>query len=198
MSWNADVSLEWYANADSMLSTAVYYKQFNGGSVPVVVGENFDIDGVSVTVPVEQLATSDQKSDLIGFELTGSHSFSYLPGIFAGLGVKASYNYAHSNFKTEDLRTGESTDPSTGIVTRASWSRPTSSACPSTWPRRRCTGAGQAGPAGHLQVPLRLLPAVRRRPGAEPLRARQWLAGLPRHLQGEQAPVGLAVGQQPH
>jgi len=117
MSWNADVSLEWYANADSMLSTAVYYKQFNGGSVPVVVGEAFDIDGVSVTVPVEQLATSDQKSDLIGFELTGSHAFSYLPGIFSGLGVKASYNYAHSNFKTEDLRLGESTDPANGLVT---------------------------------------------------------------------------------
>ena len=117
MSWNADVSLEWYANADSMLSTAVYYKQFNGGSVPVVVGENFDIDGVSVTVPVEQLATSDQKSDLFGVEFTASHSFSYLPGIFSGLGVKASYNYAHSNFKTEDLRLGESTDPITGVFT---------------------------------------------------------------------------------
>jgi TonB-dependent receptor len=117
MSWNADVSLEWYANADSMLSTAIYYKQFNGGSVPVVVGETFDIDGQSVTVPVEQLATSDQKSDLIGFEFTGSHSFSYLPGIFSGLGVKASYNYAHPNFKTEDLRLGESTDPITGVFT---------------------------------------------------------------------------------
>ncbi|WP_282294957.1 TonB-dependent receptor [Stenotrophomonas sp. PS02289] len=117
MSWNADVSLEWYANADSILSTAVYYKQFNGGSMPVVVDETFEIDGESVSVPVEQLATSNQKSDLFGFELTGSHTFSYLPGIFSGLGVKASYNYADSNFRTEDLRLGESTDPVTGVVT---------------------------------------------------------------------------------
>jgi len=117
MSWNGDLSLEWYANEDTMLSGALYYKQFNGGSMPVIVNETFDIDGQSVTVPVEQLATSDQKSDLFGVEFTASHSFSYLPGIFSGLGVKASYNYADSNFKTEDLRLGESTDPATGVVT---------------------------------------------------------------------------------
>ncbi|ASR42252.1 TonB-dependent receptor [Xanthomonas citri pv. mangiferaeindicae] len=117
MSWNGDVSLEWYANDDTLLSGALYYKQFNGGSMPVVVDETFIIDGRTVVVPVQQLATSDQTSDLFGVEFTASHSLSYLPGIFSGLGVKVSYNYADSNFETEDLRLGASTDPISGVVT---------------------------------------------------------------------------------
>ncbi|EEN8126322.1 TonB-dependent receptor, partial [Salmonella enterica subsp. enterica serovar Typhimurium] len=31
MSWNGDLSLEWYPNPDTMLAGAVYWKQFNGG-----------------------------------------------------------------------------------------------------------------------------------------------------------------------
>ncbi|WP_028920769.1 TonB-dependent receptor [Pseudoxanthomonas suwonensis] len=117
LSWNADLSLEWYANEDSMLGAAVYYKQFNGGFIPVVLDESFVIDGQDVVVPVVQDATTNEKSDLTGFELTAAHRFSWLPKPLDGLGFKLSYNYADSNFRTHDLRLGDQLDPETGEVT---------------------------------------------------------------------------------
>lgn len=116
MSWNADLSFEWYPDADSLLAVAVYYKQFTGGEIPVLVDETFVIDGESVVVAVEQLDTTDDKSDLFGFEFTGSHRFSYLPAPFDGLGVKVSYNYADSNFENHDINLGDQLDPETGEV----------------------------------------------------------------------------------
>lgn len=117
MSWNADLSFEWYPNPDSMLSAAVYYKQFTGGDLPALVNETFVIDGESVTVPVELYVTTDKKSDLVGVELTGTHRFSYLPAPFDGLGVKVSYNYADSNFENHDISLGNQIDPETGEIT---------------------------------------------------------------------------------
>lgn len=117
LSWNADLSLEWYPNPDSILSMAVYHKIFNGGFIPSVIDETFVIDGQTVTVPVVQDSTTDEDSRLTGFELTAAHRFSNLPAPFDGLGFKASYNYADSDFRTEDLRLGERVDPLTGVVT---------------------------------------------------------------------------------
>ncbi|AKC85964.1 TonB-dependent receptor [Pseudoxanthomonas suwonensis] len=116
LSWNADLSLEWYPNPDSLLGLAVYYKQFAGGFIPVLIDESFMIDGNEVIVPVVQDATTDDKSELTGFEVTATHRFSYLPAPFDGLGFKLSYNYADSNFKTHDLRLGDQLDPETGEV----------------------------------------------------------------------------------
>ncbi|GAA0652555.1 TonB-dependent receptor [Brevundimonas lenta] len=117
MSWNADLSLEWYPNADSIVSAAVYYKQFNGGFMPVVIDETFVIDGQTVTVPVIQDSATDEDSELLGFELTAAHRFSNLPAPFDGLGFKASYNYADTDYETHDLRLGDQLDPITGVVT---------------------------------------------------------------------------------
>jgi len=117
LSWNADLSWEWYPNPDSMLSAAIYYKQFTGGAIPSISNETFVIGGKPVVVPVTQTTTTRDKSDLTGLELTAVHRFSYLPKPFDGLGFKLSYNYADSNFKTQDLRLGDLIDPATGIVT---------------------------------------------------------------------------------
>lgn len=117
LSWNADLSWEWYANPDSMLSAAVYYKVFNGGFIPTVLDETFVIDGQSVVVPVVQDITTDEDSHLYGFELTAAHRFSNLPAPFDGLGFKASYNYADADYETHDLRLGDQIDPDTGVVT---------------------------------------------------------------------------------
>ncbi|MBX9461231.1 MAG: TonB-dependent receptor, partial [Brevundimonas sp.] len=51
MSWNADLSLEYYANRDSLFSLAVYAKQFTGGFEPVAYDETFTIDGQAVVGP---------------------------------------------------------------------------------------------------------------------------------------------------
>jgi iron complex outermembrane recepter protein len=118
LSWNADFSYEWYPNDDSILSAALYYKQFNGGFRSTVVNESYVIDGNTVVVPVVVSDATDDKSDLYGVELTAAHRFSYLPNPFDGLGFKLSYNYAISDFETEDLRLGDQFDPLTGTVTQ--------------------------------------------------------------------------------
>ncbi|WP_324749777.1 TonB-dependent receptor [Sphingomonas sp. LY54] len=117
MSWNADASLEYYLNKDSMFSGALYYKKFNGGFIPVRYDEQFVIDGENVTVPVVQTANSDRKSRIWGYELTLTHRFSWLPGALSGLGTKLSYNYANSNFENEDVNLGDIMDPVTGVIT---------------------------------------------------------------------------------
>lgn len=118
MSWNADLSLEWYPNPDAILSAALYYKRFEGGFSNVVFNEDFVIDGRSITVPVVQQQNSGQASTIKGLELTGAYRFSNLPEPFDGLGFKLGYNYADSNFRTEDIRLGDLSDPFTGAVTQ--------------------------------------------------------------------------------
>lgn len=114
MSWNADLSFEWYPNRDSLLSTAVFYKKFQGGFENVAVNETYTVGGTQITVPVAVPQTSDRKSEIIGIEFNGAYRFSWLPHPFDGLGVKASYSYADSSFETQDLRLGDQKDPLTG------------------------------------------------------------------------------------
>lgn len=117
LSWNADLSLEWYPDPASLFSAALYFKRFNGATISTVINEPFVIGGNAVSVPVVQPTTSSQKSNLEGLELTASHRFTSLPAPFDGFGIKASYNYNHSNYKTEDLLLGAQADPSTGVTT---------------------------------------------------------------------------------
>lgn len=118
MSWNADVSLEWYPNRDSIVAGALYYKRFSGGFIPVLIDETFNIGGQDVTVPVTQTTNSNRKSYLWGFELTLANRFSWLPKPLDGLGAKLSYNYAKSNFENEDITYGDVLSPATGQITQ--------------------------------------------------------------------------------
>jgi len=117
MSWNADASLEYYLNKDSLFSATVYYKQFTGGFIPVVLNEDFSIGGQNYSIPVVQTQNSDKKSRVYGFEVTLANRFSWLPAPLDGLGGKVSYNYANSNFKNEDIRLGAVYDPVTDETT---------------------------------------------------------------------------------
>lgn len=105
-SWNYDAGFEWYPNDDSIFAISAYYKRFQGGFDNVVSNETFNLNGADVIFPVSVQQVSERKSNLYGFEFTGSHSFSYLPGYWSGLGAKVSYNYADSNFEFEDSRYG--------------------------------------------------------------------------------------------
>lgn len=117
MSWNADLSFEYYANKDTLLAAAVYYKRFTGGRIPFEQDEDFTIGGTSYSVPVTQTTNSDEQSNLYGLEVTASNQFTWLPHPLDGLGAKVSYNYAWTNFKTQDIRYGDLIDPATGVVT---------------------------------------------------------------------------------
>ncbi|UYY58161.1 TonB-dependent receptor [Sphingomonas sp. S2-65] len=117
MSWNGDVSLEWYPNRDTILAGTFFYKKFGGGFVPVRIDESFQIDGDDVSVPVTQRQNSDEQSRVIGFEVTLSNRFSWLPKPLDGFGAKISYSYADLNFRNYDIRLGDVADPDTGTVT---------------------------------------------------------------------------------
>jgi TonB-dependent receptor len=116
MSWNADAAIEYYANKDTLLAATLYYKRFTGGRVPIETEEDFTIGGATYSVPVTQTTNSDDQSDLYGLELTASNQFTWLPKPLDGFGVKLSYNYAWSNFKTQDIRYGDVIDSATGNV----------------------------------------------------------------------------------
>jgi iron complex outermembrane recepter protein len=100
-----DLSLEWYANADTLVSGALFYKELKAGIVPAgdaSLTETFVIGNQTFTVPVAQERNSDQTRNLSGVELTVQHSLSYLPGAWAGLGFQLGYTYVDSNFAYVD------------------------------------------------------------------------------------------------
>lgn len=106
-SMNYDLGLEWYVNDDTLLSGAVYYKNFIGGFENVAQTYDVNINGELVAGPVPSTATSDDEAGLYGLELTATHAFDYLPGFLSGTGVKWSYNYAQSDFEFEDQHGGD-------------------------------------------------------------------------------------------
>ena len=128
-SWNVDLAVEWYPNADTVLAVGAYYKQFEGGYQNTFIDSTFTIIGdgsndtndallatglipdpvdpnavgsLEITAPISSIETTDDESDLFGIEVTASHAFTYLPGFLSGFGGKLSYNYADSNFEFED------------------------------------------------------------------------------------------------
>ena len=107
LSTNVDLGLEWYANADTMVAGAIYWKEFNGGFETVAQLESFNLDGNQVQGLVETTQISDKDSTIKGFELSLTHSFDYLPGFWSGFGGKFSYNYADSDFEFEDQYGGD-------------------------------------------------------------------------------------------
>ncbi len=116
MSWNGDLAFEYYANKDTLFAATAYYKRFSGGKIPIITDEDFTIGGQDYAVPVTQTANSNAKADLYGLEVTASNRFSWLPHPLDGLGVKLSYNYAWSNYKTQDIRYGDVVDGVTGAL----------------------------------------------------------------------------------
>ena len=109
LSWNFDAAVEWYPNPDTIVAIGAYYKVFDGELQTIAQQETFVIDGEDVTVPVEVRAIGENSSKIYGFETTVSHAFDYLPGLWSGLGFKASYNFADSDFETQDGNFGEVT-----------------------------------------------------------------------------------------
>jgi len=108
MSWNFDAGIEWYPDADSIFALSTYYKSFQGGFTNVVENETYALNGEDVSFDVSGLQqVSDDSSNLFGFEFTGSHNFSYLPGLLSGFGAKVSYNYVNSDFEFQDSRYGD-------------------------------------------------------------------------------------------
>lgn len=101
-SWNADVSLEWYATNTSSLFLTAYYKRLQTGFETQVENLDLIVDGAPTTVLVGRSVNSDEGSDIFGFEISATHQFDYLPSPLDGFGFQANYNFADSNFEFPD------------------------------------------------------------------------------------------------
>lgn len=114
MSWNYDLSFEYYLNRDSVFSLRLFHKTFQGGYVNVLQDESYTIGGQTFTVPVTVLQSSDRTNNINGFEVSASYRASFLPSPFNGLGFRGSWAYADSDYEQEDLRLGDQVNPATG------------------------------------------------------------------------------------
>lgn len=114
MSWNYDLSFEYYLNRDSVFSLRLFHKSFQGGFVNVLQDETYTIGGQTFTVPVTVLQSSNETNRIDGFELSASYRASFLPSPFDGLGFRGSWAYADSDYEQEDLRLGDQVNPATG------------------------------------------------------------------------------------
>ncbi|MDN3638270.1 TonB-dependent receptor [Simiduia curdlanivorans] len=101
MSWNADLSVEWYPVDDAIFSAGVYYKKFLGGFEKRTQMETFTIDGESVELPITNDVTSEDASNLLGLEFTAAYRWDL------GIGVKMGYNWADTDFEVEDSLYGD-------------------------------------------------------------------------------------------
>jgi iron complex outermembrane receptor protein len=106
-SWNVDASLELYLSQDTLVSFATYYKWLKGAAfdaaqpLPTTIIAN----GVPVTFNAIAPANDTEQRRLYGFEVTGSHAFTWLPAPLDGFGVTGGYNYVDADFEFPDPST---------------------------------------------------------------------------------------------
>ena len=105
--WNFDSSLEFYLSADTSFSIAPYYKLIKGAAFDAVQPFTTSIiaNGTEVTFNAVAPANDTEQRHLYGVELSGSHVFTTLPGLWSGLGVSGGYNYAEADFEFPDPST---------------------------------------------------------------------------------------------
>jgi phosphoribosylformimino-5-aminoimidazole carboxamide ribotide isomerase len=109
-----DLSLEHYfSETEGALIFALYYKDIESFPESVTIPDyNFEAAGVEVPavdnngVPVVSgdytvLLNNGQGGFFKGAEVTYTQTFSFLPGIWQGLGVSASYSYTESEVESE-------------------------------------------------------------------------------------------------
>ncbi|TYK65134.1 TonB-dependent receptor [Colwellia echini] len=106
---NFDLSLEWYPSLDVAVTLAGYLKKFTGGTelvtenrVPEVTSVYLDgtttVGPYSHSIPFSANQVKEEVSTINGFELTYQQHFTELPGVLSGLGFKAAWNHAVSDF----------------------------------------------------------------------------------------------------
>jgi TonB-dependent receptor len=96
-SWNYDISAEWYFADVGQLTASLFYKDFkdlisNGATLRTFTGDETPATDVEVRGP-----SNLEDGNLWGYELTYQQVFDFLPGIFSGLGVQATYTYVDAS-----------------------------------------------------------------------------------------------------
>jgi len=101
---NYDLSLEWYANEQTLLSAALFYVEvasfIERGTVPMALP---DQDGVVRRTVNVNTNVQGEGGNLKGVELGVKHAFTGLSGIWGGFGIDANYTYSPSSSGKKDL-----------------------------------------------------------------------------------------------
>jgi TonB-dependent receptor len=113
LSWNLDASLEYYLDRDTAFSVAPYSKWLQGAVINAVTAVPMTIEAITIAdggAPIKQVfpvalvapANDRRTRHVYGVEVQASHVFKELPKPFDGLGLRAGYNLALSNFEYPD------------------------------------------------------------------------------------------------
>lgn len=90
-----DLNVAWYANADTLLSAAYFYKDVKSFILARTLVRNVDLfnDGTlfDVTQPINGAGAK-----LDGIELSAQTAFTFLPSPFDGLGASVNYTYSRA------------------------------------------------------------------------------------------------------
>lgn len=93
MADQADLSVEWYVNRETLLSAAFFYKDVSGLIVDETTSEDIDGATYQVTRPVNSSTTYKVK----GLELSFQQPWSWAPGFLRHFGHILNYTYVTSN-----------------------------------------------------------------------------------------------------
>lgn len=102
--WNLDASLEYYPSPDTMFAVAGYTKWLKGAAFTAVQPFTTEIVANGQLVEINAIAPANDPHTrfLYGFEVSGSHSFTYLPSPLDGFGVSGSYSFTDADFEFPD------------------------------------------------------------------------------------------------
>lgn len=98
-----DAGLEWYIDAYSLLSGALFYKSIDSFVARTTSAQTVDRITFQVTTP-----TNGKGATVKGLEVNYRQAFRRLPAPFDGLGIQANYTYTESNANYENQVTGTS------------------------------------------------------------------------------------------
>lgn len=115
LTWNYDLSFEWYFNEESTVSVALYSKDFESELQNVTSNAEFGIEGFgNANLTQLRREESGRAANLWGIELNAQTVFTQLPGVFSGIGTRFTYNYSQTNFVTQDPRFGNTVRQAAG------------------------------------------------------------------------------------
>jgi TonB-dependent receptor len=113
---NYDLSAEWYFADVGSLTAAFFLKDISGFINTGFSTVNYTSDsGVALDVQIQGPA-NDQGGHLKGFELAYQQVYDFLPGLWGGLGVQATYTYVDGDEFTNPNLAGAGQSSVTGTV----------------------------------------------------------------------------------
>jgi TonB-dependent receptor len=115
---NFDVTAEWYFSDVGSLTFSVFHKRLKNvltnGTETLAFTNNGQTFNARVITPVN----SKETGKITGFEIGYQQTFTFLPGLFSGLGISANYTYVDS--KGVSQNTLSETDADVGSVRTSS------------------------------------------------------------------------------